>query len=209
MMRKLINPFQVKSFGLWIIVLLGLPTSTHARNIFYIDNYKTSITTILTDQKNSICENGFLYAFNGSWVFRKWHAKTELCYKVDTNKRLVFLKDPSKLIFSSSQIPAESFVYIPSAQEKAAQEDAQELAVQAINESNLTLEEKDMFFVALGFDVSPGKPICVLKRPPMSEQLRKFLEEVADSDKELEIYGKQPNSPDSLSRLFNTKASGR
>jgi hypothetical protein len=133
MMRKLINPFQVKSFGLWIIVLLGLPNSTHARNIFYNDNYKTSITTILTDQKNSICENGFLYAFNGSWVLRKWHAKTELCYKVDTNKRLVILKDPSKLIFSSSQIPTESFVYIPSAQEKAAQEDANRRAANTRN----------------------------------------------------------------------------
>jgi len=61
---------------------------------------------------------------------------------------------------------------------------AQELGVQAINESNLSLEEKDMAFAALGFDIRPGKPICVLKRPPMSEQLRKFLEEVADSDKQ-------------------------
>lgn len=48
--------------------------------------------------------------------------------------------------------------------------EAQELGVQAINESNLSKKEKDMAFAALGFDVSPSKPICVLNRPPISEE---------------------------------------
>ena len=60
-------------------------------------------------------------------------------------------------------------------------QDAQELGVQAINESNLSLEEKDKAFAALGFDVSPGKPVCVLSRP-RSERLRMFLKYGINSD---------------------------
>lgn len=65
-------------------------------------------------------------------------------------------------------------------------QDAQELGVQAINESNLSLEEKDKAFAALGFDVPPGKPVCVLNRPPMSEELKKLLKEITDSDTDLD-----------------------
>ena len=58
-------------------------------------------------------------------------------------------------------------------------QDAQELGVQAINQSNLSPEEKDIAFAALGFDVSSGKPICILNRP-RSERLRYFLEHGVD-----------------------------
>lgn len=52
---------------------------------------------------------------------------------------------------------------------------AQELGVEAMNESNLSEEEKDMAFAALGFDTRPSKLICVLNRP-RSERLRAILE---------------------------------
>lgn len=114
--------FPIKLLGLFVF-LMGLPSITQARNTFHYEDPKTGFVTILTDQKDPTCENGYLSAFTGSFALKKWYPKASLCYKVDANKRLVVLKDPAKWVFGSYKISADYFSYIPSAQEQAAQKD--------------------------------------------------------------------------------------
>jgi hypothetical protein len=119
----------IKTLSLEIIFLSFIsPNLCYARNTFYNENSKTNISTILTDEKSEICKSGYLRAFNGTWALRKWYPKKSLCYKVDTNKHVVVLKDPSKWMFNSERIAVDDFVYIPTAEETAAREDEERRA---------------------------------------------------------------------------------